>query len=687
MSTPRAFEILMAEDSPTDRLIAIDALKEAGIANNLNVVENGIEAMAYLRREGKYSAATRPDLILLDLNLPKKDGREVLLEVKNDPALKFIPVVVLTTSDAEDDVVSSYGHHANSLIRKPIDFPRFAEIVRSVGGYWFQTVTLPTDEAIRRAMRGEVRSSAVPAVKVGQDVRVLLVEDDPASVLIVRDLLRDSSMASFHVESVSRLQDLRNRRDLSSFDVVLADLGLPDSQGLETYHQVRSCVAGRPIIVLTGFDDETTGLNALRAGAQDYLIKSELTSRTLARAVRYAIDKKAIETQLRQSQRLEAVGQLAAGIAHDFNNILTVVHGQAQLLKESGTLAPEATAAVAEIVESAERAVNLTRQLLTFSRQQVMHARGIALNTIVGGVDRLLRRLLGADVAVELELTADATVVDADVSMLEQVLLNLAVNARDAMPGGGKLKLATAAVSVDRTEVMTAEEYPGRFVKLTVSDTGSGVAPEVVPHIFEPFFTTKDVGKGTGLGLATVYSIVQQHRGWIRVFTKLGEGTRFEIFLPASSAPVAAVERPAPIRVEGTATILLVEDEPAVRRLAHQALARAGYRILSAATGVEALALWEAHSDEVDLLFTDMVMPDGMSGQQLATTLGQRQPRLKVVFTSGYSPDLVAGTSLREGFDFLQKPYSLADLLATIAARLAPAERPGPTTVSANAEQ
>ena len=296
----RAVEILLVEDSPTDRLIAVEALDQAMIVNNLHIVEDGVEAMAFLRREGTYAATARPDLILLDLNLPRKDGREVLIEIKNDQVLKFIPVVVLTTSDTEEDVISSYGHHANSFIKKPIDFPRFAEIIRSIGDYWFQIVALPPEEAVRRAARADRPRPPVPPVGVGRTLRVLLVEDDPTSVLLVRELLRDSTMADCEIESVSRLQDLRNRPDLETFDVVLTDLGLPDSQGIETYRHVRSCVAGRPVIVLTGLDDEATGLDALRQGAQDYLVKGELTGRALARAVRYAVDKTSIEAQLRQ---------------------------------------------------------------------------------------------------------------------------------------------------------------------------------------------------------------------------------------------------------------------------------------------------------------------------------------------------------------------------------------------------
>jgi signal transduction histidine kinase len=667
----RPIEILLVEDSPTDRLIAVEALREALIINNMHTVENGVEAMAYLRREGKYADAARPDVILLDLNLPRKDGREVLLEIKNDDLLKFIPVVVLTTSDAEDDVISSYGHHANSFIKKPVDFARFAEIVRSIGDYWFQIVTLPAEDAVRRAMRQEAPRIPTPSPSAnGQPLRVLLVEDDPASVLLVRDLLRQPVTGRFEVEAVSRISELRSRTDLDTFNVVLTDLGLPDSQGLETYRRVRSCVDGRPIIVLTGLHDERIGVGAVREGAQDYLIKGEMTGNSLARAVRYAVDRNNLETHLRQSQRLEAIGQLAAGVAHDFNNILTVIQGQSLLLAEAETLTADSRAAVREITEATERAGNLTRQLLTFSRQQIMHTQVVDLNDVLGGIARMLRRLLGA-VSLEVQLTAERAVVEADLSMLEQVIMNLALNARDAMPGGGKLTISTACVTLDRAAAAEPDAYPGRFVALTVADTGSGIAPDVLPRIFEPFFTTKEVGTGSGLGLATVFSVVQQHRGWIRVSSELRRGTRFEVFLPASAAVPAGTGTSAPVVAGGRETILVVEDEPGVRRVAEEALKRKGYRVLSARSGVDALSLWERHGSDIDLVFTDMVMPDGVSGQQLAATLRERRPDLPIVFTSGYSNDFAGGgISLREGVNFLQKPYTLTALTAILRACL-----------------
>ena len=657
----RPIEILLVEDSPTDRLIAVEALKQAKVLNSLNIVENGVEAMAYLRREGKYSVALRPDLILLDLNLPKKDGREVLQEIKSDSLLKFIPVVVLTTSKADEDVVRAYGHHANSYITKPVNFPRFTEVIRSIENYWFEIVTLPPDATVQRVARSESAKVRRPRLEVDQVVEVLLAEDNPTDVLLIREALRDSALVRFHITHVERLSDLRDQLRTGTFDIVLTDLALPDSQGLDTYRQLRACAGGLPVVVLTGLDDEAMGIAALREGAQDYLVKGQLMERALARALRYAIEKKSSEVRLRQAQKMEAIGQLSAGVAHDFNNILTVIQGHANLLVlEPGAGAETVAESAKEIVAAAERAATLTRQLLTFSRQQVMLAKPLDLNEAVGNIAKMLRRILGEDVRLELQLSSDLSKVEADVGMMEQVILNLAVNARDAMPSGGKMTVRTSMVDVTPEETKRhADAYAGSFVCLAVSDTGCGMSQQVMARIFEPFFTTKDVGKGTGLGLATTLTIVQQHRGWIEVHSRIGAGTTFEVFLPISTLqPATTPPAAAIIRAQGTETILLVEDEGAVRMLVSRLLVREGYRVIEAGSGVEALAIWEEHGSSVDLLLTDMIMPEGMTGRELAKRLETLKPALKVIYTSGYSEDFVSGEfSLKAGVNFLQKPY------------------------------
>ena len=673
----RLIEILLVEDSPTDQLIAVEALKQAKILNSLNVVENGVEAMAYLRREGKYAAAIRPDLILLDLNMPKKDGREVLQEIKNDPLLKFIPVVVLTTSQADEDVVRAYGHHANSYITKPVDFPRFTDVIRSIENYWFEIVTLPPEAMVRRLLKTEPLRPGRHRLEIGQVVHVLLAEDNAADVLLIREALRDSPLVKFEITHVERLSEVRQRLCTGEFDVVLVDLGLPDSQGLETYRQVRACVGGVPIIVLTGLDDEVMGIGALREGAQEYLIKGQLSESSLARVLRYAIDKKDIEDRLRQAQKMEALGQLTAGVAHDFNNLLTVIQGRANLLLLKPDAGVEEVAeSLHEINAAAERAANLTRQLLRFSRQQVMQKRSLDLNEVVGSIVKMLRRVLGEEVRLELQLGSELPTVEADTGMIEQVILNLAINARDAMPGGGKLSVQTALVEISPTEAeRRPDAYAGRFLVLTVVDTGCGMSGEVQARVFEPFYTTKDVEKGTGLGLATVFTIVQQHRGWIELRSEVGLGTCFEIFLPAEKArpaPTSSAKVPdEPGITHGGETILLIEDDEAVRSLTTMILEMHGYRVIGAVSGVDAVIRWAEHENEIALVLTDMVMPGGKSGRELAQELTAIKPSLKIIFSSGYSRDFVSTNFvLKEGVNFLQKPYELKGLLGIVRRRL-----------------
>jgi two-component system cell cycle sensor histidine kinase/response regulator CckA len=376
-----------------------------------------------------------------------------------------------------------------------------------------------------------------------------------------------------------------------------------------------------------------------------------------------------LEEQFRQSQKMEAIGQLAGGVAHDFNNILAVMMMQAELTAMVENLPEEVREGLREIRAAAERAANLTSQLLLFSRRQVMRPRELDLNEVVSGLTKMLQRLIGEDVRLQLLAHPVPLLTRADPGMLDQLLLNLAVNARDAMPAGGRLIIETAEKTVDETIArLHPDARPGRYVWLSVTDSGRGIPPELLPRIFEPFFTTKDPGKGTGLGLATVFGIIKQHRGWIKVYSEPGHGTNFQIFLPASAAVSADVAPAAPAKPRGgTETILVAEDDPAVRLLTRAILERRGYRVLEAANGVEALDLWPKHREQIALLLTDMVMPAGMSGQQLARRLQQDNPRLKVVFISGYSAE-TAGREieLNSGQNFVQKPFPPDQLLETV---------------------
>lgn len=368
-----------------------------------------------------------------------------------------------------------------------------------------------------------------------------------------------------------------------------------------------------------------------------------------------------LEEQLRQSQKMQAIGQLASGVAHDFNNILTIIQGHASLLLAGGGLSEPAARSAQQIVQASERAAALTRQLLTFSRRQMLQPRPVDLNEVVSNLTKMLGRLLGEDIALEVVPTPGRAIVRADAAMMEQVLLNLAVNARDAMPRGGRLLIRLSREQIaPPTAPGKAARATGPFVCLTVSDTGCGIAPEILPRIFEPFFTTKEVGKGTGLGLATVYGIVQQHEGWIEVESQLGRGSTFRIYLPQADGEAQSEEGGGPARGAGRGreTILVVEDELAVRELVRELLRQHGYRVLEAGSGPQALEIWRQHRDEIALLLTDVVMPEALNGRELAERLCAERPELKVIFTSGYSADVLGREHLLErGIRYVQKPF------------------------------
>ena len=376
------------------------------------------------------------------------------------------------------------------------------------------------------------------------------------------------------------------------------------------------------------------------------------------------------EEALRQAQKMEAIGQLAGGIAHDFNNLLTIIRGYVECLALDIQPGADAADALREIDAAAARAAKLTSQLLMFSRKKKMQPEHLNLNAVIKQLGSMLRRLLGENIAMEIQTSDLPLTVHADPVMMEMVLLNLALNARDAMPQGGRLCIRSELVEIKTWGIRGQSPVnPGSFASVCVEDTGSGIPPEVLPHLFEPFFTTKEVGKGTGMGLASAYGIIKQHDGWIEVDSQPGCGTRFNVFLPVKTTPSGA--EPAhpfkPKAAVGSGTILLVEDEPALRRLARTVLQRHGYRVYEAGSGEEALPVWAEHAHEIILLLTDMVMPGGISGRELGHKLQREKDDLKVIYTSGYSPEGASqDLMLKDGDNFLAKPYRPDTLLQII---------------------
>ncbi len=378
-------------------------------------------------------------------------------------------------------------------------------------------------------------------------------------------------------------------------------------------------------------------------------------------------ERRALEQQLRQSQKMEAVGRLAGGIAHDFNNLLMVISGYSEFLLERLGAEPHLRGPAQEIASASERASSLTRQLLAFSRKQMLAPRIVSLNDIATENLKMLTRMIGEDIDLVMIPGADLWSVRADSGQIEQVIMNLAVNARDAMPSGGKLTIETSNVTLDEEYArFHAPLRPGDYVMFSISDTGAGMDQETQSHIFEPFFTTKGP-KGTGLGLSTVYGIVKQSGGYIWVYSEIGKGTTFKIYLPRvasameSAAPVAAP--PKFQRVEpGTETILLVEDEANLRYLARQYLEKQGYKVIEAADGAVAMQIAVAHEAVIHLLLTDVIMP-GMNGRELAQRISQIRPNVKILYMSGYTENVIGQNgTLDEGVRLLQKPFNLRDL-------------------------
>jgi len=393
-------------------------------------------------------------------------------------------------------------------------------------------------------------------------------------------------------------------------------------------------------------------LRAARGGAE--------TGVSLEGFVEDITERRQLEEEFRHAQKIEAIGQLAGGIAHDFNNILAATLLQLSLLLDDKRLTAGTRGTIKEVEAETLRAVNLTRQLLLFSRRQMARAEPLDVIVLIRELLKMLRRLLGENIQINFAEPAAAVWLNADAGMLEQVVTNLCINARDAMPHGGQLAISVTAAEFTADNLQGhPEARPGRFARLQVQDTGCGMAPPVLQRLFEPFFTTKEIGKGTGLGLATIYGIVKQHEGWIEVASTVGVGSTFQVYLPVMAGPLTV--RPGGPEAEaargGPETILLVEDDFSLRRTATLCLRKLGYAVLEAADGVAALALWRKHRDRIDLLFTDMVMPQAMTGLDLTKRLRTERPALKVIISSGYTTEQADLISPGSGITFLAKPY------------------------------
>ncbi len=498
-------------------------------------------------------------------------------------------------------------------------------------------------------------------------IRLLLVEDNPADARLLQAMLGGSADPRFELTHVERLGDAQRQVELQRFQAVLLDLSLPDAQGLQGVVVLHEHMPGLPIVVLTGSNDEALAVDAVRQGAQDYLVKGKIDSVLLTRTLRYAIERNQLEGQLRHAQKMETIGRLAGGLAHDFNNLLTVAITHTDLMRSRLHAGDPLLEHVTEVEHAAEQAIGLTRQLLAFSRQQVLTPRVLDLNHVVSRMVSMMRRLIGEDIELSNVLQMGLGLVQVDPGQIKQVILNLILNARDAMPQGGKLTIETKDVEIGRAGNRAAGAVipPGDYVLLAIGDTGGGMDAVTQAHLFEPFFTTKPVGQGTGLGLATVYGIVQQSGGFIQVESAPGDGATFRILLPRAHQKVADADHSEPVAAAGRGfeTILLVEDYPSLRAAFRSVLQSKGYQVLDASDGIEALDVAGQHGGPLHLLVTDIVMPK-LNGRDLAAKLLALRPGLRVLFMSGYPKGGLGHPGVTEAeISFLEKPFN-AEALA-----------------------
>jgi two-component system, cell cycle sensor histidine kinase and response regulator CckA len=502
-------------------------------------------------------------------------------------------------------------------------------------------------------------------------LRALIVEDsEDDTVLLVRELRRGGYEVTF--ERVDSPQALDVAISTREWDIVICDYSMPHFSGTDALRLLRTKGSEVPFIFLSGTIGEETAVAALKEGAQDYLMKGNL--KRLIPAIQREIreqeerwHRKRLEQQVQWLQKFETIGRLAGGIAHDFNNALGVILGWSELgdqRAETGSR-QQLREAFRKISDAAQRSAGLTAQLLSFARRQVLQPRNVNLNNLVSETTSLLESVVGPRIEFKVALAQDLKSIHADPTQIHQLLMNLCLNARDAMPRGGQLLVETQNTEIQEDFCKTYPyAQPGNYVLLSVSDTGVGMDAETLDHIFEPFFTTKEFGRGTGLGLASVYGIVKQHDGFLNVFSERGHGSTFHVYFPAASAEAQDVQKvPTADRAQGgPETILVAEDDHALHEMVLRSLETLGYRVIAVSNGAEAVQEFTANRDEIRLVILDIVMPV-LDGKEAYLQMREVRPDIPVVFTSGHTTESVLLSSqVKAGAVFLQKPYSISDL-------------------------
>jgi hypothetical protein len=635
------FRILLIDDSSDDRVLIRRALTQEFAA--LEVAEVG-DAEALER-----ALNAQPfDLVITDYNLGFTDGFTLLDALK--ARWPDCPVILCTGSLSEEIAVAALRKGLDDYVLKdPQRFLRMPAAARSAVGHARQ--------------RAAARAAEVRYQALFEDAPVGLVQSLPDGRMLAANPAAARIWGYPDVASFLRINARELYTNPEDRDRLMAIL-----ESANTVHDFE--IHGRR------GDGTLAWVNAsvrLMRDAEGRVLHYEWSVQDIT-------ERKQLEAQLRQAQKMEAIGQLAGGVAHDFNNLLTVIGGRSSLLLQKLPPDDPARRDVDLIEKTAQRAAGLTRQLLAFSRKQVLEPKPLDLNTLVAGVAPMLNRLIGEHIEVVSVPGGGLGLVMADPGQVEQVVMNLVVNARDAMPDGGMVKIETASREVQEAAALHAQGHvpPGRYVTLSVQDTGCGMDRLTLARIFEPFFTTKEPGKGTGLGLSTVHGIVHQSGGYIGVDSARGRGTTFTIYLPQITDPVRVTEAPTASPrdlMRGTEVVLLVEDEEEVRRLASEILKTCGYTVLETSDPLEALTIGERRNGAIDLLLTDLVMP-AMRGSELAQRLGTTCPRMRVLYMSGYTDEMIDAPSTSEpARAFLHKPFTPRDLATKVREALAPAPR------------
>ena len=634
---------LIVDDEKTTRLLASASLSGAGFA--VEEAESGTAALAAFGR-------FMPDIVLLDVLMDDIDGFEVCAALRRMPGGSHVPIMMMTVLDDVESINRAYEVGATDFVTKPFNCLILGHRAR----YMLRTT--------RTAAAGRDSDSPVPEFRRRDVYRALhtLVHASPL-VIVVHDTDGNVRMWNRAAEKIFGWKESEVA-------------GRPDPTVHECDEEESRALRARVL------DGETlTGVEARRRSKDGTQVDirfsaaplrqesgdmqgvmsviENITERRMAEEERRKLKK-----QIFQAAKMEAVGRLAAGVSHDFNNILTAIDGYSDLLLTQLDEDDPRRGNVEEIRKAGERAGTLTRQLLTFSRQQAAQAKVLDLNGLVLGLESMLRRLIGEDIEIRTVLDPGLWPVKSDPGQIEQVIINLAVNARDAMPRGGKLSIETSNVQLDDVRIFeNIPVRPGSYAMLVVSDNGSGMDGETKRQIFDPFFTTKEGEKGTGLGLSVVYGIVKNSGGYIWVYSEPGRGTNFKIYLPRVEERPESIAHAAPSgRFRGSETVLLVEDDDTVRKLLREVLERSGYRVLDSCNGVEALGVCERYGDRIHLLVTDIVMPE-MSGVELSRRISLVRPEMKTMYISGYSDNSLAYHGIVESCtSFLQKPFSPEDL-------------------------